>query len=154
MGNRTAFIGHRHIFDKNISEKLRDAIIQEINNGCKHFVVGTHGDFDRAALNVCRKLREDYKDINIDVVITSLSQIKYNNSVDYLPSPYSDTNIIMYEIEDTHFKRKIIESNKQMIDSCDTLICFVDENYKYSSGAKNVYQYAKKKGLHIVNLHS
>ena len=65
---------------------------------------------------------------------------------------HSDVEIIMFDIEETHFKQKITKSNKQMIDSCDTLICYVDENYKYSSGAKTTFMYAKKKGLRTINL--
>ena len=38
-----------------------------------------------------------------------------------------------------------------MIDGCDTLICYVDPK-RYRSGAKNAMNYAKRKGLKIVNL--
>ena len=39
-----------------------------------------------------------------------------------------------------------------MIDACDTLICYVDEN-AYRSGAKTSMRYAKRKGLKIINLY-
>ena len=42
----------------------------------KCFTMGTHGDFDKEALSVCRDLRRKYKDIKIEVVITSFAQIK------------------------------------------------------------------------------
>ena len=38
-----------------------------------------------------------------------------------------------------------------MIDGCDTLICYVDFK-RYRSGAKTAMNYAKRKGLKIVNL--
>ena len=56
----------------------------------------------------------------------------------------------MYEIEDIHPKRQITESNKQMIDECDTLICYVDPK-SYKSGAKTAMNYAKRKGKKIIN---
>ena len=117
--------------------------------------MGTHGDFDKEALNVCRELRKKYKDIKIEVVITSFTQIKpfYDNIFGKeIYKPYDDVETVMYEIEEIYFKNKITKSNKQMIDSCDTLICYVDENYYRSSGALTAYKYAKKKGLQIVNL--
>ena len=52
---------------------------------------------------------------------------------------------------DAHYKQRITLSNRQMIDGCDTLICYVDEHV-YRSGAKTAMCYAKKKGLKIINL--
>ena len=56
----------------------------------------------------------------------------------------------MFEIEDLHFKRQITESNKRMIDGCDVMICYVDTK-RYRSGAKTALNYAKRKGLTIIN---
>ncbi len=39
-----------------------------------------------------------------------------------------------------------------MIDTCDTLICYVDTS-AYRSGAKTALRYAEKRGLKIVNLY-
>ncbi|MGN1061299.1 MAG: hypothetical protein ACI4QN_06160 [Candidatus Coproplasma sp.] len=39
-----------------------------------------------------------------------------------------------------------------MIETCDTLICYVDEK-AYKSGAKAALNYAKRKGLKIINLY-
>lgn len=146
---KTAFIGHRQIFAKNLDERLLTAIEAEIQNGCKAFTMGTHGQFDSLALGACRKLRNTYNEIEIEVVLTSLHTIEKNNEWDIVP--YSDVKTIMYEIEDAHFKQQITLSNRQMIDTCDTLICYVDER-AYRSGAKTAMRYAKRKGLKIINL--
>lgn len=156
--NRVAFIGHRQIFDKSLENRLFCAVECEIKRGCKTFVMGTHGDFDKLALGVCRKLRKIYGDIKIEVVITSLAQVKPTilshdaEFGDEFFKPYEDVETVMFDIENTHFKKKITESNRQMLDSCDTLICYVDTAYKYASGAKTAYTHAKKKGLTVVNL--
>lgn len=60
--------------------------------------------------------------------------------------------LVLYEIEEVHYKRRITLSNQKMIDECDTLICYVDES-AYQSGAKTAMRYAQKKGLRIVNLY-
>ena len=154
---KTAFIGHRWAYGAEMREKLYVAVECEIKKGCKCFTMGTHGNFDREALWICRDLRKKYKDIKIEVVITSFSQIKPVIDHDEIFGdekyvPYDDVETVMYEIEDVYYKSKITASNRQMIDTCNTLICYVDENDKRASGAKRAYLYAKKKGLQIVNL--
>ncbi len=148
---KTAFIGHRQVFARNIESKLADAIQTEINNGCIAFTMGTHGEFDDLALNACRRLKKTYSQLQIEVVITSLNSIRKVDERDIVP--YSDVKTVMYEIEDAHYKQQIMLSNRQMIDSCDTLICYVD-NTAYRSGAKATLRYAEKKGLKVVNLYS
>ena len=114
------------------------------------------GGFDKLALSVCRELRNIYKDIEIEVVITSFKEIE--PIIDHDPIfgdekyiPYSDVKTTMYDIEEEYYKRKIVVSNQQMIDNCDTLICYVNPTKTYG-GAILAYKYAKKKGLQIVNL--
>ena len=146
---KTAFIGHRQIFAKNLPQRLIEAIKAEIDNGCLSFTVGTHGEFDSLALSVCRQLRNEYPDIKIEVVLTSLHTIEKNYEWDCIP--YSDVSTVMYDIEDAHYKQQITLSNRQMLDTCDTLICYVEEK-AYRSGAKTALRYAQKRGLKIVNL--
>lgn len=147
---KTVFIGHRQVFAKNIDIKLLDAIQTEIDNGCMVFTMGTHGEFDRLALNACRKLRNGCEGLEIEVVITSLNSIKKDIKADTLP--YFDVKTVMYDIEDAHYKQQITLSNRQMIDTCDTLICYIDIS-AYRSGAKTALRYAEKKGVKVVNLY-
>ncbi|MCH5164443.1 MAG: hypothetical protein J1F36_05445 [Clostridiales bacterium] len=143
---KTAFIGHREIYAKDVDKRLTAAIESEIENGCKSFIMGTHGQFDRIALSVCTSLRRIHKELKIKAVITSLPAIKNTNF------PYCDVHTIMYDIEEAHYKRRITLSNRRMIDECDTLICYVNTS-KYRSGAKAVLNYAKRQGLKIINLY-
>ncbi len=158
LKKKVCFIGHRHLWGRGceIKEKLYEEVEKQIQNGCKFFTMGTHGEFDALALSVCRELRDIYKDIEIEVVITSFKEIE--PIIDYNPifgiekyTPYSDVKTAMYNIEEEHYKRKIIVSNQHMIDNCDILICYVDTKRTYG-GAILAYKYAKKKGLQIVNL--
>ena len=158
MGEKIAFIGHRIIFYNKIRNRLYKEAKRQIENGCKFFTMGTHGEFDTMALSVCRELRNIYKDVIIEVVITSFKTIEPIIVEDAIWGaekyvPYSDVNTIMYDIEEEYFKKRIIESNKQMINKCDTLICYVNSNKNYS-GARIAFNYAKKKGLRVINLYS
>ena len=147
---RTAFIGHRKVLAKDIEARLLSAIQTEIERGCAAFTMGTHGEFDRLALSACRSLRQTHKELEIEVVITSLNTIKKDSELS--TAPYADVKTVMFDIEDAHYKQRITLSNLQMIDGCDTLICYVDE-HTYRSGAKTALRYAKKKGVKIVNLY-
>ena len=156
MGAKVCFIVHRNIYDS-IREKLEEVVENKIRNGADFFTMGSHGDLDKMALSVCRELRKIYKNIIIEVVITSLKTIQPIIDHDEIFGdgkyyPYADVQTTMYNIEEEHYKRQIIASNKQMVDSCDTLICYVNKKHN-PSGAKNTMNYAKRKGLQIVNIY-
>lgn len=146
---KTGFIGHRQVFCDGIYENLLVVIKRQIDRGCNTFTMGTHGEFDRLALSACRFLRKQYPEIQIEVVITSLTKIA--KEAEWEP-PYSDVQTVMFEIEEVHYKRKITVSNQKMIDGCDTLICYVDEK-SYGSGAQKAMRYAKQKGIEIIDLY-
>ena len=150
MERKIAFIGHRHVYyaDK-VKERLQSVIEQCIGDGCSHFLMGAHGDFDQMALNACRSARKNHPDIQIEVVLISYHTIEKKHGIDYVP--YQDVQTVMFDIEDLHFKQQITESNRQMIDGCDTLICYVDKKQS-PSGAKIAMNYAKRKRLKIINL--
>lgn len=146
---KVGFIGHRSFFDRNIRAKLLSAIESETVRGNFNFIMGTHGDFDRLALETCRKARAVDKRIEIEVVVTSLHELKRDKELGY--NCYDDVKTVMFEIENEYFKRQITLSNRLMIDECCALICYVDLN-AYRSGAKTAMRYAEKKGLRIINL--
>lgn len=151
------FIGHRKIGFGPIRDRLESAIEEEIKNGGDCFKVGTHGEFDTMALSCLREARRSHSDIKIEVVLTSLKkaekQLLYDDEFgkEYY-EPYKDVETTMYEIEEEHFKRQIIISNRKMIDECDVLICYVNKK-RNPSGAKLAMNYAKRKGLKIINLY-
>ena len=155
MTKQCCFIGHRRIYDKSLYNKLKNTIITQIQQGRKSFLMGNHGDFDAMALHCCEELKTIYHDLKFTVVISSLSElttiILKDDFGEYSLKKYDGIETIMYNIEKIHFKRKITESNKKMIDSCDTIICYVD-NIIYNSGAMQALKYATKKGLKIINL--
>lgn len=151
------FIGHRKIGFGPIRDRLVSAIEEEIKNSGDCFKVGTHGEFDTMALSCLREARRIHSDIKIEVVLTSLKkaekQLLYDDEFgkEYY-EPYKDVETVVYEIEEEHFKRQIIISNQKMIDECDVLICYVNKK-RNPSGAKLAMNYAKRKGLKIINLY-
>ena len=101
---KTAFIGHRRILAENLPQRLTEAIKAEIERGCFSLAMGTHGEFDRLSLDICRKLKSEYPELQIEVVLNSLHDVKNG---DEMSSPYSDVTTVMYEIEEAYYKRRI-----------------------------------------------
>lgn len=151
MPSKVCFIGHRQWLPQGLMEKLQTAVEREIANGCRTFTMGTHGDFDALALAVCRQLKTKYPTLTIEVVLTDLRSITVPLDCDYQAD--QDVVTVMYEIETVHPKRRIIASNQQMIDSCDTLICFADPAWGLTNGTHTAVKYARKRGLNIINLY-
>ena len=147
------FFGHKTIFNKeNLYERLKIEVENLIKVGFSSFLVGTHGEFDKIALSVCKELKVKHNHINICVVLTSLNKLIKKDGfsdVDF----YKDRNIetLYYPIENIHFKQKIIFSNHCMIDDSDIVVCYVNMS-KQQSGAKQAIKYAQKKNKEIINL--
>lgn len=135
---KICFIGHRNVNVEKIKFSLQTEIKKSIEDGYKIFIMGNHGDFDRLSLFICKELKKIYKDIKIIVVITSLGIFNKRKIDDEIFNPYLGVETKMYEIENEYYKNRITMSNKRMIEECQKLICYVDENRK-SSGAKKHY---------------
>ncbi len=148
MSNRIAFIGHRILLPGNIQQLLKSAIENEIKSGCKKFIVGSHGEFDKTVLDILLSLKNTYPEIQIEVIITNYNPKIQDDLIIQVKRKYET---VMFEIEDLHPKQRITASNKKMIDCCSTLICYVRPG-SWRSGSKTVLEYAIKKGLKIINL--
>lgn len=155
MGKSIAFIGHRLVLAKDLKERLMEVVEDKIKNGYDNFYIGTRGSFDELALQVCSGLRYNYN-INIYIVITSLNMIKAKyEKTDYgyeIYTPYDNFKTVMFEIEEVHFKKRIIVSNQKMVDNCDLLIAYADLK-AMQSGARRVVNYATKQGKEVINLY-
>lgn len=147
-----SFIGHSLILSKILSNSklendLKDKILKLITFGIYDFYVGTHGDFDKLVLRTLVSIKKEIFDrINIFAVQTNLNILKnkYQNNNKYY-------KYIFFDIEDIYYKNIITFSNKKMIDKCQYLICYINENKKYSR-AKKFYNYAKNNNKIIINL--
>lgn len=146
---RIAFIGHKDVDSAKIKNRLKSIVEKEIQNNVCYFIMGTHGNFDKLALSVCRELKQKYKNIQIDIVLNSLHQISKGNS--YNLNIYSDVNTLLFDTENVYFKRKIIADNMKMIELSTKLICYVDETNSRSN-SKKIMNYAKKLNKDVINI--
>lgn len=142
---KVCFIGHRDIPIEKVTLRLKNAIIEQINAGCNEFYVGNHGDFDKLVLNTLVNIKSLHPNIIINLILTNLNVLNTKKS-------YNDIiNTMFFDIENLHFKQRIIYSNKKMINICNVLICYVNMENKYSNAYKFL-KYAQKNNLHIINI--
>ena len=151
--NTIALFGHREILNSTkIQERLMRCLIK--HKGFSKILIGCHGDFDNIALSTCLNYKRDVdSNIEIDVVLTSLSFLNKNefgfSKADYYNEKGCKT--IFYDLEKTHYKNRIVFTNKKMVEDSDLIVCYV--NFKsYSSGAKIAVNYAIKNKKPIINL--
>lgn len=158
------FFGHSYIFQKEkVRQRLYDIVENYIKVGYKDFIMGKYGDFDDMALSVCRELRKKYNDIKITVIFTSYATFNKKTIINHVKGfedeiityskadEYSDVQTSLYFVEYLHFKRRIIQTNRYMIDDSNLVICYINPQ-KTQSGAKTAVNYAKKQKKQIINI--
>ncbi len=139
--NTAVFIGHSQCYglDKN---KLKESIIDCINDGVTRFLSGGQGDFDHICANEVFKLKKNYPNIENILVIPYLSFNVVNKKI-------FDTIIFPDGFEKYHFKSAIPQRNKYMVNCSDVAICYIRHGL---GNAVNTYKFAQKKNLVILNL--
>lgn len=151
---KVAFIGHRKI---EASEVLKERLTKTvegliINERADTFLFGSKSDFDNLCLRVVTELKEKYPHIRRVFV-----RVEYEN----IDKAYTEYLLTSYE--ETFFPVQVkgagrlsyVRRNQAMIDMCDVLVAYCDENYKpieTKSGTKIAVDYAKKKSKPIINL--
>lgn len=144
------FAGHREVYQSHIFEKLEQEIekILDLDESFR-FLVGGMGDFDGLCASAVRKAKRSHpeKQISLELVMPYLTQ-ELNESKDYYEQFYDDV-IIPIELAGVHYKSAITKRNQWMVEQSSYLIAYV---YRDFGGAYTTLQYAKKKGLQVVNI--
>jgi len=136
------FIGHREV-DEKILPKLVDTVRKLINEeNVRYFYVGGYGGFDRIAASSVKRVKQDYPDISLMLVLP------YHPAERPIETPYGfDGTYYPEGLEGTPKRYAITRANRLVLDSSDWLICYVKHG---ASNAQKLYEYAKrreKKGL-------
>ena len=122
-----AFAGHRYEWHCiGLEDKLPQILEELIHNGCTVFYDGNYGAFDKKCASAVLQLKHKYPHIKLICIST---YYHYDGSI--LP-----------EIEELHYKQKIVKRNEWIVDNCDILVCHIEETYK--SGAYRTLKYAQK----------
>ena len=147
-----SLFGHRDLLGVNIEQRLENTLTNLITIGANNFILGSHGQFDALALSICKKLKNDYRHIKINVALTSLKKLNNEELKTYNNQKYKDVELFSYYIENVYFKNIITYTNKKIVDDSDVIICYVNNNKSFS-GSKKTIDYAKKSNKKVINLY-
>ena len=143
------FAGHRNI---SATRELLSALRKHIEilitkENVSEFLVGNYGDFDFLSTKTVRELKKVYPHIKLILVIPYLTKA-INEYKEQFYEKYD--SILIADIPlSTPKNLRIIKSNQYMVDKADFLICYANHGW---GGASQTVDYAKKKGINIVNL--
>lgn len=138
------FIGHREASDE-ILPALMEAVEQHIvEYGVTEFIVGNYGNFDHMAARAVIAAKKRYPGITLSMLIP------YHPAERPMEPPQGfDGTFYPPGMESVPRKFAIVRANRYMADHVDYLIACA---WHPASNARNLLEYARKKGLPAVNL--
>jgi len=154
MKERTAcFTGHRTIpllQRRKIEKKTEEALIEAIEQGYRFFGAGGALGFDTIAAQTVLRLKKNYPQIKLILVLPCLSQTRGwrpEDIAEYERIKASADKVVYTSREytrDCMFKR-----NRHLVDNSSLCIAYLTENY---GGTAYTVGYARSKGLIIRNI--
>ena len=131
------FIGHREADERLLPrlELVIDRLIRE--EGVRYFYVGGYGGFDRLATAVVRRMKQQYPDITLMLVLPYHPAERPTESPDGFDGTYHPDSL-----ESTPKRYAIVRANKIMVDTCDWLVCYVRHG---ASNSRKLLEYAQRR---------
>ena len=138
------FIGHREA-TLEVLPVLEDTIEEYISKyGVSEFVVGNYGGFDHLAARAVMEAKSRHPKITLFLLIP------YHPAERPIETPLGFDGIFYPPgMESVPRRYAIIRANRYMIDHTDFLIAYA---WHPGSNARNMVEYARRKGVHISNL--
>lgn len=147
------FTGHRLLPENQkdiIAARLEQAVVSLIRSGYLYFGAGGALGFDTVCAQTVLRLRKSYPAIKLILVLPCISQADRWSAADQ--AVYREimrqANKVVYTSQeytrDCMFKR-----NRHLVDHSSACICYLN---KVTGGTAYTVEYAKKRGLQIINL--
>lgn len=146
------FTGHRNVYQTPLLyASVRIAIENAYSRGYRIFCAGGAMGFDSvAALNVLALRENGYEDIRLRLVLPYPDQHARWNQYDrkMFEEILKRANSVEY-VSETYTKWCMHARNRRLVDLSSYCICYLDDQ---KSGTGYTVEYARKKGLRVVNL--
>jgi len=153
MKNSTCcFTGHRHLSVSNeiLSARLEKQIIDLIEQGIIYYGAGGALGFDTIAALTVIKLRNQYSNIKLILVLPCKDQTKgwNNNDISVYNYILSQANKVVYTSE-SYYPGCMHKRNRHLVDNSSHCICYMEKD---SGGTAYTVSYARDSGLTVYNL--
>ena len=137
-----AFFGHRDWGQAEEKEKIRNSIVDLIENyGVFQFYSGGRGNFDNLCSQIVYELKKDYPQIKNTLVLSYMPK-EYN-----LPNKYDDS--VYFLEKQVPPKYAIVKTNQIMADKADYLIVGLRRSH---GGAYQAFEYARRRGKVMIQV--
>lgn len=148
------FTGHREIRkeDFELYSKVYDIAEKLILSGYIYFGAGGARGFDRLASEAVLELKKKYSHIHLILVLPFINQ--YEKEEGWSIEEIDRYNKIKKEASKIVYTQKYYsrgcyyKRNRHLVDHSSVCICY---QYKYTGGTAYTIEYAKKKGIKILN---
>lgn len=119
---------------------------QYLNNGIRQYYVGGYGSFDSRAASAIKKIKKRYHDINLYLLIP------YHPAERPMETPEGFDSTFYPPLENVPRRYAIVRANRYMIETCDSIICYVNHIGNTRTLLEYAQRRAKKGAIQIENL--
>lgn len=138
--------GHADCPDS-IMSRIEAAIENQYSEyGIRNFYVSNRGRFDSLAASAAKRVKQRYPDLKLYLLLAYHPGERAVDITDGFDSSYYPP------LEGTPRQYAIVKANKHMVDTADSIICYV----KHIGNTRNLLEYAhrrqKKEGIIIENV--
>ena len=147
------FTGHRKIPSEQINDivqRLKNIIVELINDGYTDFYAGGALGFDTIAAQTVMELKKKYPQIKLILALPCMNQTSGWNESD--KRMYECIRAIADKVvytSDTYFNGCMQKRNRYLVDNSSICVCYLTEN---KGGTAYTVGYAKSKNLTILNV--
>lgn len=133
---KCCFLFGHHDCPFKIQSDIEKAVLRHYSEyGVRHFYVGNHGTFDSIASSAVKSIKRKYSDLFLYLLLP------YHPAERAIETPEGFDGTFFPSLSGVPHKYAIIRANQYMIDSCDTVICYVN----HIGNTKNLLEYALRR---------
>ncbi len=149
------FTGHRKLPAnriQNIKKSLEEELEKLISQGAITFLAGGAIGFDTLASQTILELKQKYPNIRLILILPCKNQSQSWNELDKQAYTYIKEHADgIFYVSDQYFRGCMHLRNRALVDSSDYCVCWLTQG---TGGSAYTVDYAKKKGIPVLNLAS
>jgi len=147
------FTGHRQLPEgqkEDIAMRLEATVVRLIHSGYLYFGAGGALGFDTLCAKTVLRLRQSYPEIKLILVLPCISQAERWTSADraIYREIIEQANKVVYTSQE-YTRGCMFKRNRHLVDYSSVCVCY---QTKATGGTAYTVEYARRRGLQIINL--
>ena len=127
--------GHRDT-PQDITSDIEAAVERQYrNHGIRQYYVGSYGSFDSMAASAVKKVKKQHKDIILFLLLP------YHPAERPVEIPEGFDGSFYPPLENVPRRYAIVRANRYMIETCDSIICYVN----HIGNTRKLLEYARRR---------